>query len=317
MTTLTTAINFILAAVCQKLTEWEKHKTKTDYVVSLMTKSIISQFMNTAFIYYIIAVVSDITHPEKSSPLSENGLVTKVTSLVAVSGAIQIFLNAAQLGSLFSCLLTRLKLKGETVNMFQVELNQKVQDPEFDFADKYAYYIVNVYVISFFSYITPYVSIILAFIFLIQYWVDKYNLFQRFSCPTDFNFRLSRMTLYAFESSVFVFALGNYIFSFMVHPTKDEKQYHIINLVALLLAAVYFLVIFFLPKRWFERIDSETCETASYSDCLQKERFNKVYWLTNPATSFAKELDLNDLNKFVNYGEAEHFADTSDFDRVL
>jgi hypothetical protein len=63
MTVLTTIINFILAAVCKKLTEWEKHKTKTDYIVSLMMKSVLSQFFNTAFIYYIIAVVSHATHP--------------------------------------------------------------------------------------------------------------------------------------------------------------------------------------------------------------------------------------------------------------
>ncbi len=54
--------------------------------------------------------------------------MTKVTSLVAVSGGIQIFLNFVQVGSLFSCLLNKLKIKGETVNMFQVELNQQLQD---------------------------------------------------------------------------------------------------------------------------------------------------------------------------------------------
>lgn len=106
--------------------------------------------------------------------------------------------------------------------MFQVELNHSIQDPEFDFSDKYAYYIVNVYVVSFFSYITPYISIILALIFFVQYWVDKYNLFQRFSCPTDFNFRLSRTTLKTFEVCILVFALGNYIFSFSIHPSKNE-----------------------------------------------------------------------------------------------
>jgi hypothetical protein len=188
--------------------------------------------------------------------------------LVAVSGAIQVALNAAQIGTLLSCILAKFQLKGDTANMFQVELNQKMQDPEFDFADRYSYYIVNVYVISFFSYITPYVSIILVLIFTIQYWIDKYNLFQRFSCPTDFDFRLSRKVLYAFETSVLIFALGNYVFSLVIHPTKDETEYHIINLVALILALVYSLAIYLLPKSWFERIDSESCETASYSQCL-------------------------------------------------
>jgi hypothetical protein len=123
MTTLTTSINFILAAVCQKLTEAEQHNTKTDYIISLTIKSILSQFLNTALIYYIISVVATITLPDKSSPLNDNGLVMKVTSLIAVSGCIQILLNAVQIGTIFSCLLNKLEFKGETVNMFQVELN--------------------------------------------------------------------------------------------------------------------------------------------------------------------------------------------------
>ena len=84
------------------------------------------------------------------------------------------------------------------MNMFQVELNEQMQDAEFAFSDRYTYYIVNVYIVSFFSYITPYLTFILVPIFIIQYWIDKYNLFQRFSCPTEFDFRLSRMTLKVF-----------------------------------------------------------------------------------------------------------------------
>lgn len=112
------------------------------------------------------------------------------------------------------------------------------------------------------------------------------------------------MTLKLFEVSIFVFALGNYIFSFTVHPTKDESEYHIVNLIALILAAVYCVAILILPKKWFERIDPESYERISYSDYLSKESFSKVYWLSNPATSFAKEPDLNNLSKFVNYGQA-------------
>lgn len=115
--------------VCQKLTEREKHQTKTDYVFSLMTKSIISQFINTAFIYYMIGVVADLTHSQNASVLSENGIVIKVSSLVAVSGGIQIVLNAVQVGNLYNDLLHKLNIKEETVNMFQIELNQLLQDP--------------------------------------------------------------------------------------------------------------------------------------------------------------------------------------------
>lgn len=61
MTTITTAINFLLADFIAKLTNWENHKTKTDYIVSLMIKTVIAQFANTAVIYYIVSVVEKLT----------------------------------------------------------------------------------------------------------------------------------------------------------------------------------------------------------------------------------------------------------------
>jgi len=79
-----------------------------------MVKTVFSQFINTAFIYYVFAIISQITHPDKAAPLNENGLVMKVTSLVAVSGAVSIGLNAVQIGSIFTCLLNKYKLKGNT-----------------------------------------------------------------------------------------------------------------------------------------------------------------------------------------------------------
>jgi hypothetical protein len=103
-----------------------------------------------------------------------------------------------------------------------VQLNQNLQDPEFSFAQRYAYYIVQVYVVSFYACIAPSTTIILALIFVAQYWVDKFNLFkQRFSCPTEFNFQLSRLTIKIFEVSVLVFAVGNLIFSPQLHVSDE------------------------------------------------------------------------------------------------
>lgn len=63
MTTITTAINFLLAVFIAKLTTMENHKTKTDYIVSLMVKTVIAQFVNTAVIYYIVSVAEKLMLP--------------------------------------------------------------------------------------------------------------------------------------------------------------------------------------------------------------------------------------------------------------
>jgi hypothetical protein len=85
-----------------------------------------------------------------------------------------------------------------------------------------------------------------------------------------------------------IFAIGNYLFGKSIH-TNDNDSYQVINLISLGLAGAYSLASLLLPKKWFERINVESYEASSYTECLKKQKFNKVYWLTNPATSFAQE----------------------------
>ena len=98
MTLATVAINFGLEIAIQKLTEYERHMTKTDEILSLIVKTVIAQFLNTAIIYYVISLIADNILLNDSTSLGDNGLVVNVVSLIAVSGAIQIALNLAQLG---------------------------------------------------------------------------------------------------------------------------------------------------------------------------------------------------------------------------
>ena len=61
-------------------------------------KTVIAQFLNTAIIYYVISLIPEITDINNTSSLGDSGLVVNAASLIAVSGAIQIALNLAQLG---------------------------------------------------------------------------------------------------------------------------------------------------------------------------------------------------------------------------
>ena len=66
----------------------------------MIIKLLISQFVNTALIYYIISRIV------KEDFLSTTGLVVEVSSLIVVSGVIQIGTNAANIPAL----LRRIKL---------------------------------------------------------------------------------------------------------------------------------------------------------------------------------------------------------------
>ena len=116
------AINYILYIIIIELTNYESHKTRTSHLLSLIIKLLVSQFANTALIYYIISRIM------QEHFLSSAGLVIQVTSLIAVSGVIQIVMNFINLGAI----MRRIWLwwyyggldKNSTVNKFQVNLNK-------------------------------------------------------------------------------------------------------------------------------------------------------------------------------------------------
>ncbi len=66
-----------------------------------------------------------------------------------------------------------------------MQLNEEMELPQFDFSQRYAFYIGYLYLASFHSMLVPFASILLALIFGLQYWVDKWIIFKRSSMPID------------------------------------------------------------------------------------------------------------------------------------
>ncbi len=55
---ITSLINLLLSSIIQILAESEKRLSKTGTFISLLTKNVITQFFNSALIYYIITFVT-------------------------------------------------------------------------------------------------------------------------------------------------------------------------------------------------------------------------------------------------------------------
>lgn len=94
MTVLILVINTGLAMIVKKLTISEKHQSKSKYLMSMIIKTLITQFLNTSIIYYI----TDLIYP--TPLLIEEGLVFQVSSLFLTSAFIQIIMNFAYISSL-------------------------------------------------------------------------------------------------------------------------------------------------------------------------------------------------------------------------
>jgi hypothetical protein len=73
-------------------TEIEKHQTKTKQLISLITKTLIGQFLNNAIIYFLLSF----RNPPQNY-LMEGGLVSQVSNLVIISGLISIPMSFFQI----------------------------------------------------------------------------------------------------------------------------------------------------------------------------------------------------------------------------
>ena len=130
--------------------------------------------------------------------------------------------------------------------MFQVQLNHYVQNNEFNLPGQYSYYIFMIYIVSFYSLITPFANSTLIVIFFLHYWVDKYVLFKKMSSPVDFGYRLTRLIIKCFEGSLLAFALGHFYWNGVINP-KTPKFANFLNILSIFVSFLYLLFSYFCP----------------------------------------------------------------------
>lgn len=145
------------------------------------------------------------------------------------------------------------------------------------------YYLLQVYLVCFFSYIIPIGVPILLVAVVIHYYIDRINLFYRSSMTVHFNFSLLRTMYRLLEASVLVFAIGNAIWSKYFHVSF----WRVFNVVALGVAVLFALIVYFLRYRWELKVLCTTIdfEPLSYSECQKLGKFEHTYKSENPATA--------------------------------
>lgn len=236
---LTFAINKILSYAIEILSVQEKHKTQSDRIESKAIKTIMSQAINTCFIYLVLQIIFP------GNPLETFGIAPKIISLIVISGGIAELANNVLIPAYkfkewwFQCgKCGSVREENGYVNMFQVDLNKAKEHPQYPYSDMYSYYIIYSFVISFYGYLVPSYTLVLIFLFFIHYYVDKYNLFRRFSSPIEFSQSLRNHILRAFELCVFIYAFSYFFWDMAIHFDSSLK-YRILNWINLLIATVY------------------------------------------------------------------------------
>ena len=192
MSILTNVINYILSYSIELLADMEKHKTKSDRTGQLILKIVITQTINTSIIYSILFLMKPV------APLSTYGIVNKINSLIVISGLISVVLTIFPISMITDCLNRRKYTADKQINLFQIQLNKIIEHPPFSFSAGYSFYIIYVYVVCWYGFMLPLGTPILIFIFSVQYWVDKYNVFRRYSNPVAFGQDLVRLVIKSF-----------------------------------------------------------------------------------------------------------------------
>ena len=116
----------------------------------------------------------------------------------------------------------------------------------------------------------PLATPVLIFFFFVQYWVDKYNIFKRFSSPMDFSNLYTELMISLFEVSIVLFTVGHFLWDLPVHYDASIG-FKIMNIISMVLAITYVSIFMFSTESFRKKILKNNRKTGilSYSDYAQ------------------------------------------------
>ena len=279
MSLFVSAVNGFLESTISNITAYEKHETKTNYQLSFMLKLLISQFITTAIMYYVISLIFP------GNMWEQSGLIPQMSNLILVSTFLPIGMTI--LMSIYELIKEKCCPpygKRPYVQIHQDRLNQQLQLPPFDLSSRYTHYIMQTFTISFFAYPMPFGTAVVVVAFILEFFIDKYRLFLRTSLNDDFNYEMTKVSSKLFMSSVWIYAIGNFIFSYAF--TRIISWPCVVSLTAATLFMVY---LWMLPAEWEFAIQDHLLqyELFSYHYCWQNHLFEHTYRNQNPASKLA------------------------------
>ena len=180
--------------------------------------------------------------------------------------------------TIVNCINSCKYTSGRSINLFQFQLNQALEYPAFSYSKGYCFYILFTYVACWYGFMLPLGTPIIIIVFIGQYWVNKFNLFRRSSKPAPFSQEIVQLVNKFFGLSLFVFALGFYLWQSSVHfDTPNGTRF--INIVTLVLASLWSLWMIFAPANFRNKILGEeiSFQQYNYSHYKRQGYFVKTY----------------------------------------
>ena len=283
--------NYLAKFVLKQLTLMEKIETKTEYFRSYSLKLTIFNFVTIA----IIPVVSNFIHGEKwgdSDVLVNNLLMIFIMNILFPP--VLFYLGPDLALKLYKRTKARLDLedvKYEKSTYTQGELNEIFENPGMDICSKYSYISNAILIPLFFMSIFP-VGMIFGFAGLLFAFISEFFYVGLYKRPEVLNSKLCKFFIYNFKWSVFIFALGNYIFLSPISKSH-RLNWSLINLIL-------FFVLSLIPYETFKVNTIGISESESKRDKYKDSYifFSTDYEKLCPFTR--KEAYKNYFTKLIN-----------------
>ena len=205
-------VNLILKILIHKLTNFEKHHTRSHEQLAAVQKLFISFFINTALLSLFINANLDFIDPKFNFGLVFNGEFEDVTpdwyNVVAISITITMILNmfSTTIFPFLSIFINKCQrkccLKQHMTS--QNDLNQFYGGKQFTLSYRYAYMLNTFFVVLFYSPGIPILFPIGMLTYFFQYWFDKAAFFRLYSIPPRYDSSLEAKFLNYLKISILI-----------------------------------------------------------------------------------------------------------------
>lgn len=147
----------------------------------------------------------------------------------------------------------------------------------------------------------PLGTLMLIGMFLLSYWIDKYNLFRRCSNVINIDLFTIKASLGLLEFSLFVYILGYVIWDYDIH-FDSEIWYRGLNYLNMLIVVIYLTLTYIFgyanDKNWADDYCVNKIGISHY-----RKDFRKTYASMNPVTAFKKKQSGHYHNSYKKISE--------------
>lgn len=186
---------------------FEAHESSVDEQRAYVIKTLFAQFINTAISFCLVSIIVD------KHIWARGGIIMQITVLFFFTAVIQVISNLIFLPSLKRQWVLSNYSRSTPVPRYQDRFNKEYALPDFDMGGRFVYYLLQLFLISFFSYVIPLSVPLVLVVFIIHYFIDRVNLYYRSSNNETYGLDTLRTMYKLMETSVLLFAVGNAFWS--------------------------------------------------------------------------------------------------------